>query len=236
MKDPEQVRDEGAEAAPRPFLLALKRAFDFLAAAFLLALALPLLLGAALAVKLDSRGPVFFRQERIGRGGRPFTMWKFRSMVVGAVNQGAGYLVVRDDPRITAVGKWLRRFSLDELPQLLNVLLGEMSLVGPRPSLPYQVEQYDSFQRQRLQMRPGITGLAQVTGRNELSWPERIRLDVWYVQHWSLLLDLRILGRTAGVVLGQAGTYTDDLSKFEVRDSASHEASSGSADQREADR
>lgn len=201
----------------RAFGRTMKRAFDAVAAALLLALLLPLFIAVAIAVKLDSRGAVFFRQERIGKDGRPFRIWKFRSMIEGAVKKGAGFFVTQDDTRITRVGRWLRRFSIDELPQLINVVLGEMSLVGPRPTLRYQVEQYDAFQWQRLRMPPGITGLAQITGRNELSWPERIRLDVWYVRHWRLALDLRILARTADVILRGVGTYTDDLRKFEVK-------------------
>lgn len=171
----------------------------------------------AAAIKVESRGPVFFRQERVGRAGRRFRIWKFRTMVVGAERMGAGYLIETDDLRITRVGRVLRRWSLDELPQLINVLAGEMSLVGPRPTLGYQVEQYDRRQRRRLEVRPGITGWAQVNGRNELSWPERIDLDVWYIDHWSLGLDARILVRTVGTVVSQRSVYVDELSKFEVR-------------------
>lgn len=202
---------------PRPLGRVMKRAFDRVAGALLLASLLPLFVAVAIAIKLDSQGPVLFRQERIGKDGKPFRFWKFRTMIEGAESKGAGYFVTQEDPRITRVGRWLRRFSIDELPQLINAVLGQMSLVGPRPTLRYQVEQYDGFQWQRLRALPGITGLAQVMGRNELSWPERIRLDVWYVRHWSFALDLHILGRTAGVILRGAGTYTDDLSKFEVK-------------------
>jgi len=198
---------------------ALKRGMDFAASAVLIMLLLPLLVLVSVLIKLDSRGPVFFRQERIGLKGRPFRIWKFRSMVVGAVNKGAGYFVTQGDPRITRIGSVIRRLSIDESPQLFNVLCGEMSLVGPRPTLRYQVEQYDSFQWQRLLMPPGITGWAQVNGRNELSWPERIRLDVWYVRNWSFWLDLRILARTVSVLAGR-DTYTDDLSKFVVTSEA----------------
>ncbi len=167
-----------------------KRAFDLLVCA---AVAVPaLLVGAvcALAVRISSPGPVFFRQERIGMGGRPFTLWKFRTMVAG------DNPAIPDPARITAVGRLLRRWSLDELPQLINVGRGEMSIVGPRPTLAYQVERYDEEQRRRLVVRPGLTGLAQVEGRNSLTWPERIRLDVDYVERASLWLDLRILART----------------------------------------
>jgi len=155
----------------------------------------------ALAIKLDSKGPIFFRQERVGKDGRSFRVWKFRMLVVGAVRKGLGYNVAKDDSRITRVGAVLRNWGLDELPQLINVLIGEMSLVGPRPTLRYQVEHYDGFQRRRLLVKPGITSLAVVSGRNALSWKERIELDVWYVEHWSLWLDIKILFKTLWTVL-----------------------------------
>jgi len=178
-----------------------KRAVDVvLASAMLGLLAIPLLL-LAVAIKLADRGPVLFRQERIGRGGRPFHVWKLRTMEVGATERGLGLTVAANDERITAVGRVLRSWGLDELPQLINVLAGTMSLVGPRPTLRYQVDQYDVHQRRRLEMKPGLTSLAVVSGRNALSWPERIDLDVWYVDHWSLGLDLRILVRTVWHVL-----------------------------------
>ncbi len=183
----------------------------------LLGAAAPLLGLVSLAIWLDSRGPVFFRQVRAGREGKPFRIWKFRTMVVNAERMGAGLLIEPDDPRVTRVGKWLRRLSIDELPQLLNVIKGEMSLVGPRPGMCFQAAQYDAFQRRRLEALPGITGWAQIHGRNELSWPERIRYDVWYVDHRSLRLDLSILWQTIWIVLRGTGTYTDDLTKFQVR-------------------
>lgn len=155
----------------------------------------------ALAIKLDSKGPIFFRQERVGKDGQVFKTWKFRTMVVGAVERGLGYKVAKDDPRITRVGRFLREWGLDELPQLINVLKGEMSIVGPRPTLKYQVERYDDFQRKRLLVKPGITGWALIHGRNLLTWEERIKYDVWYVEHWSLLLDLWIMLKTIWVVL-----------------------------------
>ncbi len=165
----------------------------------------------ALAIKLDSRGPVFFRQERVGRGGRPFRVWKLRTMVVDAVSKGLGVTVAEGDERITRVGRVLRATGVDELPQLLNVLTGEMSLVGPRPTLAYQVERYDAFQKRRLEARPGITSLAVVSGRNALSWKERIELDVWYIDHWSFGLDLRIFFRTLWCVLiTRKGLYGED--------------------------
>ncbi|MEW5825436.1 MAG: sugar transferase [Candidatus Bipolaricaulota bacterium] len=165
----------------------------------------------ALAIRLDSRGPVFFRQERVGRGGHLFRVWKFRTMVVDAVSKGLGVTVAARDDRITRVGRLLRATGLDELPQLLNVLVGEMSLVGPRPTLAYQVERYTPFQRRRLEMRPGITSLAVVRGRNALSWKERIELDVEYVDRWTLALDLKILFQTLWCVLvTRRGLYGED--------------------------
>ncbi len=179
----------------------VKPILDRVAAAIGLLALSPVLLVAGLAVIIESRGGAFFVQERIGLLGRPFRLLKFRTMVVGAAEMGTGVLVLEDDPRVTRVGKFLRGTSLDELPQLWNVLRGEMSLVGPRPTLAYQVRQYDAFQRQRLRLRPGLTGLAQVRGRKSLTWEERIRLDVEYLERISLRLDLAILCRTIGVVL-----------------------------------
>ena len=188
-----------------PAQRAAKRAADVVWAAELLALLLPLLLLVAVAVRVTSRGEVVFRQERIGKNGRPFVIYKFRTMSAAAERSQLGTYVHRDDPRITPLGRILRRTSLDELPQLLNVLRGDMSIVGPRPDLPHHVERYSDVQRRRLEVRPGITGLAQVSGRNDLSWEERIKLDVEYIERWSLLLDLAILAKTAGVVLGGSG-------------------------------
>jgi len=161
----------------------------------------------ALAIKIDDRGPVFFRQERVGKDGSVFRVFKFRSMVVDAEKKGAGVFVEEDDPRITRVGKFLRNTSIDELPQLINVLKGDMSLVGPRPTLPYQVEQYDARQWRRLKVKPGITGWAQVNGRNELTWPERIELDLWYIDNLNLWLDIKILFKTVLAVLSRQGLY-----------------------------
>ncbi|MBC7343367.1 MAG: sugar transferase [Clostridia bacterium] len=176
--------------------LIVKRIIDLITSVFGLGLLSPFFLLIAMAIKIDSPGPVFYRQERIGKNGVPFRVFKFRSMVVGADKMGLGLAVAKDDPRITRVGKWLRRYSLDELPQLINVVRGEMSIVGPRPTIRQQVEQYDAFQRRRLNMKPGITGWAQVNGRNSISWEERIELDVWYVDHWSLWLDAKIMALT----------------------------------------
>jgi lipopolysaccharide/colanic/teichoic acid biosynthesis glycosyltransferase len=183
----------------------VNRALDLVGAGFGLALASPFLGAAAVAIKLDDRGPVLYRQRRVGRDGREFELLKLRTMVVGAEQQGAGWAVDRGDPRITRAGRLLRRLSLDEVPQLWNVVRGEMSLIGPRPTLAYQVEQYTPRQRKRLDVRPGITGWAQIQGRASLPWEERIELDVWYVEHRSPWIDLKILARTPLALFG--GTY-----------------------------
>src|SRR5439155_18536826 len=161
-----------------------------------LIVASPFLALAAVAVKLQDGGPVLYRQTRVGKDGADFELLKLRTMVVGAEKQGAGFAVEQGDARITRTGRLLRRLSLDELPQLWNVVRGDMSIIGPRPTLRYQVEQYDERQRHRLDVRPGITGWAQIHGRARLSWAERIELDLWYVEHRSPLVDLKILLRT----------------------------------------
>jgi undecaprenyl phosphate N,N'-diacetylbacillosamine 1-phosphate transferase len=161
----------------------------------------------AIIIRLDSPGPVFFRQKRVGKDGYPFVALKFRSMVDKAYNMGLGLNVAAEDPRITRVGHFLRKTSLDELPQFLNVLMGHMSIIGPRPTLPDQVALYDNFQRRRLLVKPGITGWAQVNGRNLISWEERIKLDVWYVENWSLQLDFDILLKTIKTWVRQEGLY-----------------------------
>jgi lipopolysaccharide/colanic/teichoic acid biosynthesis glycosyltransferase len=176
-----------------------------------LVVAAPVLAIAAILIKLESRGPVFYRQRRVGRGGAPFELWKLRTMVPGAETMGAGIYVVEGDPRITRTGRLLRRLSLDELPNLVNVLRGEMAIVGPRPTVQEQVERYTERQRRRLEVRPGITGWAQINGRTSLPWPERIELDVWYVEHRSLRLDLKILARTVRMLATGHGLYSDDL-------------------------
>jgi lipopolysaccharide/colanic/teichoic acid biosynthesis glycosyltransferase len=183
----------------------VNRAADIALAGAGLVLASPLLAIAAVATKLEGRGHVLYRQTRVGQGGTDFELLKLRTMVVDAETQGAGYAVDRGDPRITRVGRILRRTSIDELPQLWNVLRGEMSIVGPRPTLRYQVERYDERQRRRLDVRPGLTGWAQVNGRASLAWEDRIELDVWYVEHRSALVDLKIMLRTPLALLG--GTY-----------------------------
>jgi lipopolysaccharide/colanic/teichoic acid biosynthesis glycosyltransferase len=186
----------------------MNRAADVAIAGGVLLLASPLLALAALAIKLDDGGPVLYRQTRVGRDGADFELLKLRTMVVGAENMGAGLSVNRGDARITRAGRMLRKLSLDELPQLWNVVRGEMSVIGPRPTLRYQVERYDERQRRRLDVRPGITGWAQVHGRATLPWADRIELDVWYVEHRSPLLDLRILARTPRALF--SGTYKGD--------------------------
>ena len=190
---------------------ARRRVLDVVLAGALLLVTSPLLALAALAIRLESRGPVFYRQLRIGRGGEPFELWKLRTMVPGAEAMGAGIYVVEGDTRITRVGRMLRRFSLDELPNLVNVLRGEMAIVGPRPTVQEQVDRYTDRQRRRLEVKPGITGWAQINGRTSLPWPERIELDVWYVEHRSLRLDLRILARTARMLATGHGLYSEDL-------------------------
>ena len=183
----------------------MTRPLDVALSAVGLAVASPLLAAAAIAIKLEDRGPVLYRQTRVGKGGEDFELLKLRTMTVGAERQGAGYAVNAGDPRITRVGRALRRLSLDELPQLWNVLRGDMSIVGPRPTLRYQVDQYTPRQLRRLEVKPGLTGWAQVHGRAALPWHERIELDVWYVDHRSPRVDLRILARTPGALL--MGTY-----------------------------
>ena len=170
-------------------------------------MASPLLAAACVAIRLESRGSPIYRQRRVGKGGRDFDLLKLRTMVAGAEGMGAGLAVDEGDPRITRGGALLRRFSLDELPNLVNVLRGEMSLVGPRPTVRVQVDQYTERQLGRLSVEPGITGWAQVRGRAALPWHERIELDLWYIEHWSLRLDLRILVETARLLVSGRGLY-----------------------------
>jgi lipopolysaccharide/colanic/teichoic acid biosynthesis glycosyltransferase len=189
----------------------VSRALDVVLSAVLLVVTAPFLALAALAIRLESRGPVFYWQRRVGLNGRPFQLWKLRTMVPGAESMGAGIYVLEGDPRITRVGRMLRRFSFDELPNLVNVLQGDMAMVGPRPTVQEQVDRYTERQRRRLDVKPGITGWAQINGRASLPWPERIELDVWYVEHRSLRLDLRILARTARMLASGQGLYSEDL-------------------------
>ena len=184
-----------------------KRALDVTASATMLVLSAPIVALAALAVRLESHGHPIYRQRRVGLKGHQFEVYKLRTMVSGAEHMGAGMAVDEGDTRITRVGAVLRRTSLDELPNLVNVVRGEMSLVGPRPTIQVQVDQYTPHQRRRLEVKPGITGWAQVNGRTSLPWHERIELDVWYVDHRSLLLDLRILLRSLRLVLVGYGLY-----------------------------
>ncbi len=184
-----------------------KRALDLLVASAALVLAGPILAVAALAVRLESPGHPIYRQRRVGLDGRPFDLYKLRTMVTGAERMGAGLAVDAGDARITRVGNLLRRTSIDELPNLVNVLRGEMSVVGPRPTVQVQVDRYTPRQRGRLSVRPGLTGWAQVHGRASLPWHRRIELDLWYVEHASLRLDLRILVQTARMVVTGHGLY-----------------------------
>ncbi len=184
-----------------------KRALDLLVASAALVVAGPILAVAALAVRLESPGHPVYRQRRVGLDGRPFDLYKLRTMVTGAERMGAGLAVDAGDARITRVGNLLRRTSIDELPNLVNVLRGEMSVVGPRPTVQVQVDRYTPRQRGRLSVRPGLTGWAQVHGRASLPWHRRIELDLWYVEHATLRLDLRILVATARMVLTGHGLY-----------------------------
>jgi undecaprenyl phosphate N,N'-diacetylbacillosamine 1-phosphate transferase len=194
-----------------------KVCLDFLGSWLGIILMSPVIYLVGALIRLDSRGPIIFKQERIGKDGQPFMSFKFRSMVDKATTIGLGLNVCMNDDRITRVGKFLRNTSLDELPQLFNVLKGEMSIVGPRPTLAYQVKAYNAEQRRRLQVKPGITGWAQINGRNAIPWEDRIKLDVWYVDNWSLGLDLRILGRTLRTVLKREGLYGPDGTNFDFR-------------------
>jgi lipopolysaccharide/colanic/teichoic acid biosynthesis glycosyltransferase len=185
------------------------RGLDIALAALGLVLLSPLVAIAAVAVRLGSRGPVLYRQRRVGLDGREFEMLKLRTMVQGSDPVGVGKVVTRDDPRVTGAGRVLRRTSFDEVPNLLNVIRGEMAIVGPRPTIPAQVDAYTPRQRRRHEVRPGITGWAQVQGRAGIPWEERIELDVWYVDHRSALLDLRILARTAWLTVTGHGLAPD---------------------------
>jgi len=191
----------------RGFYRAVKRFLDVTASFLGLVLLSPLLLAVSILIKIDSRGPVIFRQKRIGRNGKVFEIYKFRSMCVGAEKTGSGVYSRKGDARVTRIGKILRATSIDELPQLLNILKGEMSFVGPRPPLtyhPWKYEEYTDFQKRMFEVRPGITGWAQVNGRKDVEWHKRIELNVWYVDHMSLLLDIKIMFMTAFKVLTNA--------------------------------
>ena len=185
----------------------LRRLFDVLVSAAVLTLTSPIVALAVLAIRLESHGHPIYRQRRIGRDGHAFDVLKLRTMVSGAEKMGAGLAVDDGDSRITRVGAFLRRTSIDELPNLVNVLRGEMSIIGPRPTVPVQVAQYTERQRGRLALKPGITGWAQVNGRASLPWPQRIELDLWYVEHATLALDLKILYLTARMLVTGHGLY-----------------------------
>ena len=188
----------------------MRRVFDVVVATCGLLAAAPFLLAAVIAIRLESAGSPIYRQRRVGLHGREFDVVKLRTMVSGAERLGAGLAISEGDTRITRVGKVLRRTSLDEVPNLVNVLRGEMAIIGPRPTVPVQVQQYDARQRGRLAVRPGITGWAQVNGRAELPWSERIELDLWYIEHRSWSLDLKILWRSVRIVFGGDGLYRGD--------------------------
>jgi lipopolysaccharide/colanic/teichoic acid biosynthesis glycosyltransferase len=201
----------------------VKRALDLAIAVVALILTGPVMVVIAIAIRLEGGGAALLRQSRVGRDGEDFDLFKFRTMVADAHTIGAGWLVAERDPRITRVGHALRKWSLDELPQVFNVLRGDMSIVGPRPTLRYQVDQYTPEQRRRLEVLPGITGWAQIQGRNSLRWQERIELDVWYVDHYSLRLDLLILARTLPMLLKGDGVYNEARADWgEAVDPAGH--------------
>jgi len=207
-------------SSSRYLLSRRKRALDLLLGGAALVLASPVLALAAVAIRLETHGHPVFRQRRVGLGGQAFELYKLRTMVSGAESMGAGLAVDLGDARITRLGAWLRRTSIDEVPNLINVLRGEMSLVGPRPTVQVQVDRYSDEQRRRLDARPGITGWAQINGRASLPWHERIELDLWYLEHASLRLDLRIVASTArrattgdGLYRGETGGWREPPKK-----------------------
>jgi lipopolysaccharide/colanic/teichoic acid biosynthesis glycosyltransferase len=190
-----------------------KKIMDFIGAIIGLIILSPIFLLIAILIKIDSRGPAFFRQERVGKDGKIFVIWKFRTMVENAEKIGLGYEIAKNDPRITRIGSFLRRVCLDEAPQLINILLDEMSLVGPRPALPPQVKKYTEFERRRLEVKPGLVNLDLLKGWNILPWKEKIKWDVWYLDHWSLWLDLKIIILTPFIVLTGRGQYGNGIVK-----------------------
>lgn len=201
----------------------VKRLMDIVMSLVAIVVLSPLLLLLIILIPLDSKGSPFFLQERAGKNGKPFTVFKFRTMVVNAMAMGLEqgitqdkFGVVKNDPRITRVGNLLRITSLDELPQLFNIFLGHMSLVGPRPDVTEQVANYTDHERRRLEEKPGLTGWAQVNGRSSLSWPERIELDIWYCENWSLWLDLKIILRTFGVLFQKEQVFMEGEDTFNI--------------------
>jgi len=188
----------------------IKSLFDLLFGLIFFIILLPVFIIIGILIKLDSKGPVFFTQDRIGKNEKIFVIYKFRSMVDKAEEIGLGRNLSKDDSRITKLGDFLRNWSLDELPQIINIVKGDMSFIGPRPTLDYQVKAYNDIQRKRLLMKPGVTGWAQVNGRNSLTWKQRIEYDVWYVENYSLWVDFKILLKTFKVALLREGLYGDD--------------------------
>lgn len=188
----------------------MKRGIDLAISILGLIVTSPIMLAIAITIRLTSPGPAVFKQERAGIGGNVFTTYKFRTMATGAEDFTVGRYISETEESITEIGRFLRRWGLDELLQLINVLKGDMSIVGPRPTLKYQVEKYNNLQRKRLLVKPGITGWAQVNGRNSLTWPKRIELDVWYVENWSLLLDIRIILMTIPALLRKDFAFTEE--------------------------
>lgn len=194
-------------------MLIIKRILDFVLSLVALVILSPLFLIIAILIKIDSNGPVFFKQERLGKNGKVFLIYKFRTMVDNAENIGTGLFTNEKDPRITKIGSFLRKTSLDELPQLINILKGEMSIIGPRPPVPYHPHKYHEYsqeQKLRFTVLPGITGYAQVNGRNEIEWDERIEYDIYYAKNWSLKLDFQIFFLTIKTVFKREGIYRNN--------------------------
>jgi len=210
------VKDNGDESSNRNLNggLAIKRFLDVIVSGLALGVLVVPFLITAVAIKLESKGPVFFRQERMGKDAKPFMIYKFRTMKQGSEN--IRYYIDSNNPSVTKLGRWLRRWGLDELPQLLNVLKGEMSLVGPRPTLRYQVEKYDEQQKLRLNMKPGLTGLSQVKGRNKLNWSQRMKYDLLYTQHWSLRMDTKIFLLTPVALLRRDFATADGVAEDDI--------------------
>ena len=210
------MKDSGDESSNRNLnrRLTIKRFLDVIVSGLALGVLVVPFLITAVAIKLESKGPVFFRQERMGKDAKPFMIYKFRTMKQGSEN--IRYYIDSNNPSVTELGRWLRRWGLDELPQLLNVLKGEMSLVGPRPTLRYQVEKYDEQQKLRLNMKPGLTGWAQVNGRNKLNWSQRMKYDLWYTQHWSLRMDAKIFLLTPVALLKRDFATADGVAEDDI--------------------